>query len=46
MTQASVRALAIGAGIDLSRKYKNQSITKLSKLMLAVSGCLKVVVVS
>ena len=32
-----MRALAIGAGIDLGRRYKDQSITKLSKLMVAVS---------
>jgi phage gp36-like protein len=37
MVQASVRALAISAGIDLGRRYKDQSITKLSKLMHAVS---------
>jgi hypothetical protein len=37
MAQASVRTLAIGAGIDLGRRYKDQSITKLSKLMHAVS---------
>jgi hypothetical protein len=37
MMQASVRALAISAGLDLGRTYKDQSITKLSKLMLAVS---------
>jgi hypothetical protein len=29
--------LAIGAGIDLGRRYKDQSITKLAKLMVAVS---------
>ena len=46
MTQASVRALAIGAGIDLGRKYKDQSITKLSKLMLAVSERLKVLLLA
>jgi len=38
MVQASVRALAISIGIDLGRRYKDQSTTKLSKLMLAVSG--------
>jgi hypothetical protein len=43
MVQASVRALSIGAGIDLGRTYKDQSITRLSKLMLAVSKCLKIV---
>ncbi|KIM87081.1 hypothetical protein PILCRDRAFT_4301 [Piloderma croceum F 1598] len=32
---ACVRTLAIGAGIDLSCKYKDQSITKMAKLMLA-----------
>ena len=32
-----MRALAIGAGIDLGRRYKDQSITKLAKLMVAVS---------
>jgi hypothetical protein len=37
MVQASVRALAISAGIDLGHRYKDQSITKLSKLVLAVS---------
>jgi len=37
VVQASVRALAIGAGIDFGRRYKDQSITKLSKLMVAVS---------
>ena len=37
MVQASVRALTIGASIDLGRRYKDQSITKLSKLMVAVS---------
>jgi hypothetical protein len=37
MVQASVRALAIGAGIELGRSYKDQSITRLAKLMLAVS---------
>ena len=46
MTQASVRALAIGAGIDLGRKYKDQSITKLSKLMLVVSERLKVLLLA
>jgi hypothetical protein len=39
--QASVRALAIGAGIDFGRRYKDQSITKLAKLMVAVSTCPK-----
>ena len=39
--QASVRALAIGAGIDFSRRYKDQSITKLAKLMVAASTCPK-----
>jgi hypothetical protein len=38
MGQASVRSLAISAGIDLGRRYKDQSITKLAKLMLAVSA--------
>jgi hypothetical protein len=36
-----VRGLAIGAGIDLGRRYKDQSITKLAKLMVAVSSCAK-----
>ena len=39
MAQSSVRTLAISAGIDLGRRYKDQSITKLSKLMLAVGLC-------
>ena len=38
MGQASVRALAIGTSIDLGCRYKDQSITKLAKLMLAVSA--------
>jgi hypothetical protein len=33
-----VRSLATSAGIDLGRRYKDQSITKLAKLMLAVSA--------
>jgi hypothetical protein len=37
MFQASVRSLAIVAGIDPGCKYKDQSITKLAKLMQAVS---------
>jgi hypothetical protein len=36
--QASVRSLAIKAGIDPGCKYKDQSITKLAKLMQAVSA--------
>jgi len=36
-----VRALAISAGIDFGRRYKDQSITKLAKLMVAVSTCPK-----
>ncbi len=36
-----MRALAIGAGIDFGRRYKDQSITKLAKLMVAVSTCPK-----
>ena len=39
--QASVRALAIGAGIDFSHRYKDQLITKLAKLIVAVSTCPK-----
>jgi hypothetical protein len=42
MGQASVRALAIRAGIDLDRNYKDQSITKLAKLVIAVSAMAKV----
>jgi hypothetical protein len=41
MGQASVRTLAISAGIDLGRNYKDQSITKLAKLMIAVSSFAK-----
>jgi len=41
MGQASVRALAIQAGIDLDRNYKDQSITKLAKLVIAVSAMAK-----
>lgn len=41
MGQASVRALAIRAGIDLGRNYKDQSITKLAKLVIAVSAMAK-----
>jgi len=37
MVQASVHILAISTGIDLSHQYKDHSITKLSKLVLAVS---------
>jgi len=41
MWQASVRALAIRAGIDLGRNYKDQSITKMAKLVIAVSAFAK-----
>ncbi len=34
-----MRALAIAIGIDLGRMYKDQSITKLAKLKVAVSTC-------
>jgi hypothetical protein len=43
MVQASIRALAIAAGLDMDRTYKDQSITKLSKLMLAVGAYAKMV---